>query len=395
MKYRSTIVKSSKLKRAAPQRPVSNAFLVSPMSALGLVLAAQAAFIAPAQANTIWVPPSQQANETTIIDNPSPSPDNWAGVRTKPGSGDTEKVFFDFAFPEDMILPPSIDPAAKLIVVVKDKNLNNCKLGLGASFSNHLGPNAQVNSSMPSTAVALSAGIGKVVEYDVSNLFNPIDISTAYNDTDRQIASVRLDVKRKVSGTACDLMVAGLRFDYESTAGGGATGPTGPTGPIGPQGPTGATGAIGATGATGATGPGGTGAAGATGATGPTGANGKTILSGPGVPAPAVGTDGDYYYDVNADRLYGPKTLGAWNTSRSVVGPAGTNGAQGTPGTDGTNGAPGPIGATGPQGTQACEQVPLVLTAHRRPRCPRPAGCPRSDGYSGFDVLGSQRQWCG
>ena len=77
-------MKSSKLKRAATQRPVSNAFLVSPMSALGLVLATQAAFIAPSQANTIWIPPSQQANDTTIIDNPSPSPDNWAGVRTKP-----------------------------------------------------------------------------------------------------------------------------------------------------------------------------------------------------------------------------------------------------------------------------------------------------------------------
>jgi len=74
----------------------------------------------------------------------------------QPGSGDTEKVFFDFAFPEDMILPPSIDPAAKLIVVVKGSNLNKCNLGLGASFSNHLGPNAQVNSSMPPTAVALS-----------------------------------------------------------------------------------------------------------------------------------------------------------------------------------------------------------------------------------------------
>ena len=236
---------------------------------------------------------------------------------------------------------------------------------------------------MPSTAVALSAGIGKVVEYDVSNLFNPIDISTAYNDTDRQIASVRLDVKRKVSGTACDLMVAGLRFDYEGTAGGGATGPTGPAGPTGPQGPTGATGAIGATGATGATGPAGTGATGATGATGPTGANGKTILSGQGVPAPAVGTDGDYYYDVNADRLYGPKTLGAWNTSRSVVGPAGTNGAQGTPGTDGTNGAPGPIGATGRRASKA----PLELGAKV------PAGANGADGAQGLTGTAGFRCW--
>ena len=103
-------MKSSKSKRAVPQRPVSNAFLVSPMSALGLFLATQAAFITPSQANTIWIPPIQQANDTTIIDNPSPSPDNWAGVRTKPGSGDTEKVFFDFAFPEDMILPPQHRP---------------------------------------------------------------------------------------------------------------------------------------------------------------------------------------------------------------------------------------------------------------------------------------------
>ena len=58
-------------------------------------------------------------------------------------------------------------------------------------------------------------------------------------------------------------MVAGLRFDYEGTAGGGGGGATGPTGPTGPTGATGATGATGDPGA-----PGATGATGATGAAG-------------------------------------------------------------------------------------------------------------------------------
>ena len=157
-------MKGSRLKRAFPQCPVSNAFLAGPMYALGLVLATQAAFIAPAQANTVWVAPSQHDNDTTTIDNPRSTPDNWAGVRLRASGDSPASVFFNFAFPEDMILPPSIDPAAKLIVVVKDKNLNNCKLGLGASFSDHLGPNAQYTSSIPSAAVAQSAGTGTVVD---------------------------------------------------------------------------------------------------------------------------------------------------------------------------------------------------------------------------------------
>lgn len=45
---------------------------------------------------------------------------------------------------------------------------------------------------------------------------------------------------------------------------------------------------------------------------GPAGADGNTILSGHGIPASTVGRDGDYWMDLDAWVLYGPKTSGAW-----------------------------------------------------------------------------------
>jgi hypothetical protein len=40
---------------------------------------------------------------------------------------------------------------------------------------------------------------------------------------------------------------------------------------------------------------------------GPTGPSGKTILSGFGIPDENLGTSGDFYYDINTTRFYGPK----------------------------------------------------------------------------------------
>ncbi len=67
-----------------------------------------------------------------------------------------------------------------------------------------------------------------------------------------------------------------------------------------------------------------TGATGQTGAAGQNGADGKTILSGIGAPGGAVGQDGDFYLDTQAETLYGPKANGAWPaTGTNLIGPAG------------------------------------------------------------------------
>lgn len=61
--------------------------------------------------------------------------------------------------------------------------------------------------------------------------------------------------------------------------------------------------------------------------TGSTGAAGSKILSGNGVPAASLGSDGDYYIDKTTNDLYDPKTAGTWGTAlslRGLPGPAGT-----------------------------------------------------------------------
>ena len=95
---------------------------------------------------------------------------------------------------------------------------------------------------------------------------------------------------------------------------------------------------------------------GAPGADGAPGTDGRTVLSGAGVPGAGLGSNGDFYIDTTANRIYGPKAAGAWGAGVSLVGPtgaAGTNGAAGATGPQGPAGATGPqgpAGATGPQG---------------------------------------------
>lgn len=73
------------------------------------------------------------------------------------------------------------------------------------------------------------------------------------------------------------------------------------------------------------------------GAPGLAGADGKTVLSGAGVPDDgADGVDGDFYIDTDGPTLYGPKAAGAWGSGTSLVGPAGA----------GTGDVVGPAGAT-------------------------------------------------
>jgi hypothetical protein len=69
---------------------------------------------------------------------------------------------------------------------------------------------------------------------------------------------------------------------------------------------------------------------------GPQGLPGKTVLNGSGVPAAALGAVGDFYIDVTAKTIYGPKTGGGWGAATSLIGPTGAQGIQGIQGNPGT-----------------------------------------------------------
>jgi hypothetical protein len=64
---------------------------------------------------------------------------------------------------------------------------------------------------------------------------------------------------------------------------------------------------------------------------GKAGPSGPGILSGAGVPGgnqlATDATDGHFYLDTTATRLYGPKTDGEWGAGVSLVGPAGDDGS--------------------------------------------------------------------
>ncbi|MHA7100873.1 tail fiber domain-containing protein [Roseivirga pacifica] len=83
------------------------------------------------------------------------------------------------------------------------------------------------------------------------------------------------------------------------------------------------------------------------------GKDGNSFLNGTGAPAAALGQDGDFYVDTNANTYYGPKTAGAWGAPTSLVGPAGADGADGIDGTNGTDGVDGKDGNSFLNGTGA------------------------------------------
>lgn len=56
--------------------------------------------------------------------------------------------------------------------------------------------------------------------------------------------------------------------------------------------------------------------------TGPAGQSGATILSGNGAPATSVGKNGDFYLDLSAMQLYGPKTGAGWGSGVLLKGNA-------------------------------------------------------------------------
>lgn len=100
-----------------------------------------------------------------------------------------------------------------------------------------------------------------------------------------------------------------------------------------------------------------TGPMGATGAAGPAGADGSTILNGTVAPTGGDGADGDFWIDTVANQIYGPKTLGAWGAGTSIVGPTGATGAAGTDGNTIVSGVLPPTGADGVNGDYFYDQI--------------------------------------
>lgn len=116
----------------------------------------------------------------------------------------------------------------------------------------------------------------------------------------------------------------------------GSSGETGPTGPAGAQGAKGDKGEKGKEGERGDRG-----FQGLQGPAGTDGTDGRTVLSGPGAPAPSEGADGDFYIDTDTYEIYGPKLAGGWTSGTSLVGEKGEKGDQGNQGPAGPNGATG------------------------------------------------------
>lgn len=53
---------------------------------------------------------------------------------------------------------------------------------------------------------------------------------------------------------------------------------------------------------------------------GPTGPSGKGIISGSGAPDEGLGVSGDFYYDINTTRFYGPKLFdNSWAASNNFL----------------------------------------------------------------------------
>ena len=112
--------------------------------------------------------------------------------------------------------------------------------------------------------------------------------------------------------------------------------------------------------------------------TGQQGIRGPGILSGRGVPSYFDGSYGDFYLDLNSYKLYGPKNFEAiWGDGISLIGAPGATGSQGPVG---ATGAQGPVGATGAQGPVGATgaQGPVGATGPQGP-----AGAKGDTGLTG------------
>lgn len=113
----------------------------------------------------------------------------------------------------------------------------------------------------------------------------------------------------------------------------GSEGVSGAAGKDGVAGEMGAKGADGAAGASGAAG-----SDGRDGIQGDMGPRGTSVLSGARPPLPLDGKDGDFWYDVPDNKMYGPKYRKVWPKGVSLVGAQGTEGPMGLIGDTGAKG---------------------------------------------------------
>lgn len=79
----------------------------------------------------------------------------------------------------------------------------------------------------------------------------------------------------------------------------------------------------------------------------------KTLYHGEGEPGEELGDVDDFYIDIAAWEIYGPKTEEGWGEGASLIGPAGEDGAPGEPGAPGEDGKDGEPGADGEDGRAA------------------------------------------
>lgn len=89
------------------------------------------------------------------------------------------------------------------------------------------------------------------------------------------------------------------------------------------------------------------------GESGATGLDGNTVLSGSKAPTTSAGTTGDFYLDLKAQKLYGPKDDKGWGKGISLAGDPGKDGNKGDkgdPGKDGKKGDKGDPGKDGKKG---------------------------------------------
>lgn len=85
---------------------------------------------------------------------------------------------------------------------------------------------------------------------------------------------------------------------------------------------------------------------------GPIGKTGSALLSGITPPDSSTGIVGDFYLDINAKIIYGPKSERAgWGVGSPITGPQGSPGVSGPQGPQGPAGAPGAAGGFGAYGS--------------------------------------------
>jgi hypothetical protein len=127
------------------------------------------------------------------------------------------------------------------------------------------------------------------------------------------------------------------------------------------------------------------------------GKNGLNILNGPTNPSPITGTDGEFYINTSTQTIFGPKTSGAWPAGILLVGPTGTAGTNGTNGINGLNVLNGTSDPTSGIGVNGEFYINTLSNKIFGPKTSGawpagislvgPTGAGGTNGFNGFNVL--------